>query len=56
VAAGGTPYYDIELTLADGKKLTLGRFLRDKHETTWLISEMRRLAGVQGKSTAAVMA
>jgi len=43
----GVPYYDIELTLRDGKKLTLGRSVRDKHETEWLVEEMRRLAGVQ---------
>ena len=28
----GTPYYDIELNLTDGRKFTLGRSLRDKHE------------------------
>jgi hypothetical protein len=46
--ATGVPYYDIDLTLCDGKKLTLGRSVRDKHETEWLVEEMRRLAGVQG--------
>ena len=51
----GTPYYDIVLTLRDGKKLTLGRTLRDKHETEWLLGEMRRLAGVQPKSMTAGM-
>jgi hypothetical protein len=54
--ATGTPYYDIELILRDGKKLTLGHTLRDKHETGWLVEEMRRLAGVQPKSVAAGMA
>jgi hypothetical protein len=53
--ATGTPYYDIELTLRDGKKLTLGRTLRDKHETEWLVEEMRRLASVQAKGVAAGM-
>jgi hypothetical protein len=48
--ATGVPYYDVELTLRDGKKITLGRNLRDKHETEWLVEEMRRLAGVQVKS------
>jgi hypothetical protein len=43
--ATGVPYYDIELTLRDGKKLTLGRSVRDKHETEWLVAEMQRLAG-----------
>ncbi|MGB9204647.1 MAG: hypothetical protein WCB94_11850 [Terriglobales bacterium] len=51
--ATGVPYYDIDLTLRDGKKLTLGRSVRDKHETEWLVEEMRRLAGVQAKSMTA---
>ena len=49
----GTPYYDIELNLTNGKKLTLGRSLRDKHEVDWLVSEMTRLAGVGGKTMTA---
>ena len=49
----GTPYYDIEMTLRDGKRLTLGKTVRDKHEVEWLVSEMRRLAGLDGKSMAA---
>jgi hypothetical protein len=53
--ATGTPYYDIELTLCDGKKLTLGRSIRDKHETEWLVAEMRRLAGLQTKAMSASM-
>ena len=53
--ATGTPYYDIELTLRDGKKLTLGNSLADKHEVEWLLSEMRRLAGVPPKSMTAGM-
>lgn len=52
----GTPYYDIELTSSDGKKLTLGRSLRDKHEAEWLVSEMRRLTGLDRKTMAAGMA
>ena len=47
----GTPYYDIELNLTDGKTLTLGRSLSDKHEVEWLISEMRRLAGIDERNT-----
>jgi hypothetical protein len=42
----GTPYYDIEMNLTNGKKLTLGRSLPDKHEVEWLESEMSRLAGI----------
>ena len=49
----GTPYYDIELNLTDGKKLTLGRSLRDKHEVEWLVSEMNRLAGMGEKTMVA---
>jgi len=42
----GTPYYDIELNLTNGKKLTLGRSVRNSHEVEWLVREMSRLAGV----------
>lgn len=49
----GTPYYDIEMTLADGKKITLGRTLRDKPEVEWLLGEMQRLAGLKNQSMAA---
>ncbi len=51
--ATGIPYYDIELTLRDGKKLTLGHSVRDKHEAEWLVAEMWRLAGVQAKGMTA---
>lgn len=51
----GTPYYDIELTLRDGRKLTLGRTLRNKHETEWLVCEMRRLVYVKEKTMTAGM-
>jgi len=36
--------------------LTLGRTVRDKHETEWLVEEMRRFTGVQAKSMTAGMA
>jgi hypothetical protein len=52
----GTPYYDIEMTLRSGKKLTLGRTVRDRHETEWLVSEMRRLTGLERKTMTAGMA
>jgi hypothetical protein len=51
--ATGTPYYNIELTLRDGKKVTLGSTLRDQHEAAWLVEEMQRLAGLQTKGVAA---
>ncbi len=49
----GTPYYDIEMRLRGGKKFTLGRTLRDKHEADWLVQEMRRLAGLNAQHMAA---
>jgi hypothetical protein len=49
----GVPYYDIELTLRDGKKLTLGSTLQDKKEVAWLVQEMQRLIGPQQKGVAA---
>jgi hypothetical protein len=52
----GTPYYDIEMTLCSGKKLTLGRILRHRHETEWLVGEMRRLTGLDKKSMSTGMA
>jgi hypothetical protein len=51
----GTPYYDIELALRDGKKLTLGRTLKSKQEAEWLVDEMRRLVSVRAKSATAGM-
>ena len=47
--ATGVPYYDIEMQLKTGRKFTLGRTLRNKPETDWLIQEMRRLAGLELK-------
>jgi MFS family permease len=52
----GTPYYDIEMTLQSGKKLTLGRTVRDKQEAEWLVGEMRRLTSLDKKSMTAGMA
>ena len=42
----GIPYYDIQLLLANGKPLTVGRTIRNKHEAEWLVSEMKRLVGL----------
>jgi hypothetical protein len=44
--ATGTPYYDIQL-LADSERITLGKTIRDKHEAEWLVSEMKRLIGLE---------
>jgi hypothetical protein len=51
----GTPYYDIELRLIDGRKITLGRTLRNKQEAEWLTGEMRRQTGIVTKSMTAKM-
>ena len=51
----GTPYYDIELTLRSGKKVTLGRTIPNHQEVDWLLEEMRRLTGLQPKSMTAGM-
>jgi hypothetical protein len=51
--ATGTPYYDIELNLRTGRKVTLGRTLRNKQEVDWLIEEMQRLSGLQHQTRAA---
>jgi hypothetical protein len=48
--ATGTPYYDIELSLRSGRKVTLGRTLLNKKEVDWLIEEMRRATSLQPKS------
>jgi hypothetical protein len=53
--ASGTAFYDIELTLQDGKKVTLGHTVRDKHESDWLVEQVSRLVGSQRKSTTAGM-
>ena len=49
----GTPYYDIELTLRSGKKVTLGRTIRNQQEVDWLMEEMRRLSGLKAKAEGA---
>lgn len=51
----GTPYYDIELTQKDGRKVTLGHTIRDKQEAEWLVEEMSRLSGLNQKAAAAGM-
>jgi hypothetical protein len=51
--ANGTPYYDIELNLRTGKKVTLARTLKDKLEVDWLVEEMRRLTGLLAMGTTA---
>jgi len=54
--ASGTPYYDIELNLRTGRKVTLGRTLKKKQEVDWLMEEMRRLTGLEPRVQAAATA
>jgi hypothetical protein len=42
----GTPYYNIELTQKNGRKVTLGSTLPSQQETQWLVQEMQRLVGL----------
>ena len=49
----GTPYYDIELRLRNGRRVTLARTIRNRQEVDWLIAEMRRLTGLQPKAAGA---
>ena len=51
--SNGTPYYDIEANLRNGKRVTLGRTLRSKQETDWLCDQMRQLTGLQAKAMTA---
>jgi len=51
--ATGTQYYDIVVRLRDGGSETLGGTLPSKRETEWLIGEMKRLTGLQGKAAGA---
>ena len=44
--SSGTPYYDIQLITAAGRKVTLGSTLRNKQEADWLMTEMKRLTGL----------
>jgi hypothetical protein len=50
----GTPYYDIEMKLRNGRSVTLGSTLSSKREAEWLVSEMNRLAGLQTRALGAV--
>ncbi|MGH7499201.1 MAG: hypothetical protein ACREL3_10165 [Gemmatimonadales bacterium] len=43
---GSTPYYDVTIVRKDGKKVSAGSAVRDKHEADWLASMIRD--GVSG--------
>jgi hypothetical protein len=40
--AGGRPYYDIVAVTRNGKRLTAGHSVRDKHEAEWLAATINR--------------
>jgi hypothetical protein len=40
--AGAIPYYDVVVRQKDGKKVTAGRSVRDKHEAEWLAVTIKR--------------
>lgn len=44
--AGSTPYYELSLVTADGKRVAAGRGIHDKREAEWLAATLRRAAGL----------
>jgi hypothetical protein len=49
--AGGAPYYDLVLVLADGRSVTAGHGIRDKREAEWLAATLRRAVSPAGVPT-----
>ena len=43
--AGTTVYYDVVVTRKDGKKIRVGRSLRDKREAQWLAATIKKALG-----------
>jgi hypothetical protein len=41
----GTPYYDIQLIATSGRRVILGRYIKDKREAEWLVREVKRSLG-----------
>ena len=39
--AGATPYYDVIIVRKDGKNVSVGSGVRDKHEAEWLAATIR---------------
>jgi hypothetical protein len=39
--AGGRPYYDIVAVTKNGRKVTAGHSVRDKHEAEWLAATVQ---------------
>lgn len=46
---GQRPYYDIVLTRTNGRKVTAGRWVRDKREAEWLAATIRNALGLLGR-------
>jgi hypothetical protein len=44
--AGAIPYYDVVVRQKDGKKLTAGSSVRDKHEAEWLAVTIKQALGL----------
>jgi hypothetical protein len=42
----GTPYYDIRFLCKNGRKITAGTTIKNKHEAEWLVSQMRTAIGI----------
>lgn len=43
--AGNTPYYDVTIVQTDGKRLSAGNGVRDRHEAEWLAATIRSALG-----------
>ena len=44
--AGAIPYYDVVVRQKDGKKVTAGSSVRDKHEAEWLAVTIKKALGL----------
>lgn len=44
--AGAIPYYDVVIRQKDGKKVTAGSSVRDKHEAEWLAVTIKKALGL----------
>lgn len=47
MTSGRRIYYDIDLIKADGKKVSAGRWIKDKRETQWLVGKMKEALGLK---------
>jgi hypothetical protein len=42
---GTTPYYTVQVVRKDGKKISAGAWIRDKHEAEWLAATIKSSLG-----------